>query len=113
MTKSDLFSSLPAAVTVCDTEGIITYINDAAERLLAKYGGRALLGSSLYDCHSPQSQEKIKTLIHERKSNTYTVEKAGKKRLIHQSPWYRDGEFAGLVEISFEVPLSLPNVKRD
>ncbi len=109
---SNLFSSLSAAVILCDAEGIITYMNPAAEQLLSKHGGRALLGSNLFDCHPPEAQEKIKSLMRERKTNTYTVEKAGNKRLIHQSPWYQDGEVAGLVEISFEIPPTLPNFMR-
>jgi DUF438 domain-containing protein len=108
-----LVESLPFPVTICDTEGILIYMNSAAETLFAKDGGAALLGTNLYECHSPKSQEMIKTMMRERTGNTYTIEKAGKKRLIHQSPWYRDGEFAGLVEIAFEIPPSLPNFKRD
>ncbi|MBN1440886.1 MAG: PAS domain-containing protein [Anaerolineales bacterium] len=109
----ETFSALPAAVTVCDAEGIITYMNSAAEQLLAKHGGRALIGSNLFDCHPPKAQEKIRSLMRDRTANTYTTEKAGVKRLIHQSPWYRGGVFAGLVEISFEVPPILPNFKRE
>jgi hypothetical protein len=88
-------------------------MNAAAETLFAKDGGRTLLGTNLYECHSPESQEKIRALMRDRASNVYTVEKRGKKRLIYQAPWYRDGEFAGLVEISFEIPAVLPNFKRD
>ncbi|MGB7539365.1 MAG: PAS domain-containing protein [Anaerolineales bacterium] len=113
MDPNDYLSGLPFAVTICDTEGTLIYMNPAAEALFAKDGGHALLGSSLYNCHPPQAQEEIKGLMRDRKANTYTVEKAGKKRLIHQSPWYRDGGFAGLVEIAFEIPPSLPNFKRD
>jgi transcriptional regulator with PAS, ATPase and Fis domain len=108
----DLFSAFPASVMICDAEGIVTYMNQAAERLLAKHGGRELLGSNLYDCHPPQAQEIIKSLLRERKTNTYTVEKAGSKRLIHQSPWYQNGKVAGLVEISFDIPPTLPNFSR-
>jgi transcriptional regulator with PAS, ATPase and Fis domain len=109
----DLFRSFPAAATVCDPEGILIYMNAAAELLFAKDGGRALLGTNLYDCHSPESQEKIRALMRGRASNVYTVEKHGEKRLVYQAPWYRDGEFAGLVEISFEIPPILTNFKRD
>ena len=110
--NSTLFD-LPAAVTVCDTNGILIDMNAAAEALFAKDGGRALLGKNLFDCHSPASQEIIRNLMRDRKSNVYSTEKRGKKRLIYQAPWYRDGEFAGLVEISFEIPPSIPNFKRD
>jgi PAS domain-containing protein len=113
MDPDEYLSGFPFAVTICDAEGMLIYMNPAAEALFAKDGGRALLGSSLYHCHPPQAQEEIQGLMRDRKANTYTVEKAGKKRLIHQSPWYREGEFAGLVEIAFEIPPMLPNFKRD
>jgi transcriptional regulator with PAS, ATPase and Fis domain len=110
--NNDFFSGLPAAITVCDAEGILIEMNAAAEALFAKDGGRALLGKNLFDCHNPESQEIIRNLMRDRKSNVYSIEKHGKKRLIFQAPWYRDGEFAGLVEISFESPSYKTNFKR-
>jgi hypothetical protein len=38
------------------------------------------------------------------RANTYTVEKGKVKKLIHQAPWYKDGRFAGLVELSIVLP---------
>jgi len=32
--------------------------------------------------------------------------------LIYQSPWYQNGEFAGLVEISLEIPEQMPHFVR-
>ncbi|MBN2085051.1 MAG: PAS domain-containing protein [Anaerolineales bacterium] len=113
MDTNDRFLNLPFPVTVCDTEGILIHMNAAAEAQFARDGGRALLGTNLFDCHPPAAQEKIRALMRDRAGNIYTVEKHGKKKLIYQAPWYRDGEFAGLVEISFEVPPVLPNFKRD
>jgi PAS domain-containing protein len=113
MDPETIFSGLSAAVTVCDAGGILVYMNPAAEELFAKDGGRALLGSNVYDCHPGPAQEKIRGLMRDQKTNVYTVEKPGRKRLIYQSPWYRDGAFAGLVEISFEVPPSIPNIVRE
>jgi PAS domain-containing protein len=113
MNQIEILSGCPFAATVCDPEGILIYMNAAAEALFVKDGGRALLGTNLYDCHSSESQEKIRALMRDRASNVYTVEKRGKKRLIYQAPWYQDGEFAGLVEISFEIPPTLPNFKRE
>ena len=51
--------------------------------------------------------------MRERTGNTYTIEKAGKKTPDPSIPWHRDGEFAGLVEISFEIPPSIPNFVRE
>jgi PAS domain-containing protein len=112
MTFVDLCSALPAAVTACNAEGIIIYINPTAERQFHKSGGCALLGSNIFECHPHEAQEKIRALMLERKSNVYTVEKNGQRRLIYQSPWYQAGEFAGLVEISFEIPYPIPHIVR-
>jgi len=32
----------------------------------------------------------------------------GEKRFFFQAPWYREGQYAGFVEISFEVPEEIP-----
>ena len=45
--------------------------------------------------------------------NSYTIEKKGIKKLIHQSPWFEDGKPAGLIEISIEIPFELPHFIRD
>ena len=46
-------------------------------------------------------------------ANTYSVRSKGKTKLITQQPWYREGEFAGIVEISFVLPDPLPHHDRD
>lgn len=97
------------ALTVCDAEGIVTEMNDKAAATFAKYGGKDLIGKSLLDCHSARSGTMIKKMIAENLSNTYTIEKNGVKKLIHQTPWLKDGKPAGLVELSFELPAVLPH----
>ena len=37
-------------------------------------------------------------------TNVYTIEKNGVKKMIRQSPWYKDGVFSGVTEVSFEIP---------
>jgi hypothetical protein len=34
------------------------------------------------------------------------------KKLIYQTPWMKDGAFAGLVEISLEIPFEMPHYLR-
>ena len=41
-----------------------------------------------------------------------TFEKNGIKKLIYQSPWYRDGQYAGFVELSLEIPFDMPHFIR-
>jgi len=98
-----------SAVTICDVNGKIIFINDKAARMFSNDGGKNLLGSSLFDCHSEQSNEIIRKLIRENKSNTYTIEKNGIKKLIHQSPWQINGEVMGLIEFSIEIPFEMPH----
>jgi len=45
-------------------------------------------------------------------TNVYTIEKAGIKKMIYQTPWYQNGKVAGLVEISIEIPFDMPHFIR-
>ena len=51
------------AVVLCDLEHTIVYMNPAAGERYAKYGGMALLGRSLLDCHSPKANEMIRKVV--------------------------------------------------
>jgi transcriptional regulator with PAS, ATPase and Fis domain len=108
----DWVTGVSATVLVCDEQGTIVYMNDEAERYLEKDGGRRLLGSSVFDCHPGASRDKTMRLFAEQKANSYTICKNGQKKAIHQLPWYRDGRFAGIVELSVEVPQVLPHFDR-
>lgn len=52
-----------APIVICDTEHIITYMNPSAVERYAKMGGAGLLGRSLLECHSGESNEKIKDVV--------------------------------------------------
>jgi len=101
------------AVTVCDRDGIILYMNDRAEATFQADGGRGLVGKSLWDCHPEPAREKIRRIMKTGQSNSYTIEKGGVKKLIHQVPWYRGGNMGGLVEFSIVIPAGLPHFVRD
>jgi hypothetical protein len=45
--------------------------------------------------------------------NTYTIEKGGARKLIHQSPWFSGGVYRGFVEISIPLPPDVPHFKRE
>lgn len=103
---------LNCAITVCDTEGIVLYMNDKAAKTFEKWGGKELIGKSLMNCHNPKSQATIQRLIRNGETNTYTIEKNGIKKLINQTPWYADGKVAGMVEFSIEIPTEMPHFVR-
>ncbi len=106
-------NGLNVSMMVCDHEGKILFLNDAAVRQYAKDGGAALVGRDLRDCHNAASNEKIARLIADGTPNHYTVTKYGRKRMIHQLPWFADGRCAGLVEWALDIPDELPHFDRD
>ena len=112
MDNSIWLSGIDVAITVCDREGIIAYMNDAAARTFAADGGKALLGRSLWDCHPEAARKKIHDIMETGTGNSYTIEKNGVKKLIYQTPWYEKGELRGLVEFSLVIPLVLPHFIR-
>ena len=107
------WEEIPAAVTVTDAEGAIIEMNQKAAAVFSKSGGKALIGKNLLDCHPTQAQEKIKQIAESNETNIYTIEKKGIKKLIYQTPYFEDGSYAGLVEISFELPAEVPHFVRD
>ena len=47
-------------------------------------------------------------------SNSYTITKNGRRKVIYQTPWRRpDGTVGGMVEISMIVPDQMPHYNRD
>ena len=100
------------SVTVCDREGIILEMNEAAARGFAADGGKALIGTNALDCHPEPARSKMKQLLQTQGRNVYTIEKKGVKKLICQAPWYQDGQYAGFVELSLEIPAAMPHFVR-
>jgi len=103
----------PAAVTVCDTEGRIIEMNRRSAEGFAADGGAGLVGTNVLDCHPEPSRSKLRKMMDERRANVYTIQKKGKKKLIYQAPWHKDGAYAGFVELSFEIPWDMPHFNRD
>ncbi|NMB61437.1 MAG: PAS domain-containing protein [Chloroflexi bacterium] len=103
----------PAAITVTDKDDIIIEMNQKAADLFSKDGGKALIGKDLLDCHSHLSQEKIKKIQAGKNPNIYTIQKNDIKKMVFQAPYFENGRYAGLVEISFELPAEVPHFNRD
>ena len=112
MNKNEWMKEFPGAITVCDENGVLLDMNDKAEATLQKDGGRALVGKNLLDCHPEPARTKTKEMLASRTGNVYTIEKNGVKKLIFQSPWFRNGKYAGFVELSLEIPFDLPHFVR-
>lgn len=110
--NSDWFNGIPIAITVSDYEGNIVEMNDASAKVFEKYGGRDLYGKPLNDCHNSASVSIMSRLLNEGVTNAYTIEKNGVKKMIFQSPWFKDGVASGLIEFSFVIPAEMPHFIR-
>ena len=100
------------AVTVCDREGVALEMNDLAAATFAKDGGRGLIGKSLLDCHPERARRIFEEQLKAGSTNVYSIEKDGVRKLIYQAPWYRDGEYRGIVELSLPIPPEIPHFVR-
>ena len=52
-----------ADIVICTPDHTIVYMNPAAISDYAKYGGAALLGRSVLDCHTPASKNRIAQVL--------------------------------------------------
>ena len=106
----DWAKEMNCAVTVCDKEGVILYMNDKAKETFAKHGD--LIGKSLIPCHNENSRAIIAKLLETGGTNAYTIQKNGQKKMIYQTAWKVDGVVAGLVEISMVISEEMPHYIR-
>jgi hypothetical protein len=113
MAKDHWSKTFPAAITVTNEKGVIVEMNDRSVQTYEKDGGAGLVGSNAITCHKGPSLEKIQKLYEDGATNVYTITKRGQKKLIYQAPYFRDGKFAGMVELSLPLPPELPHYDRD
>ncbi len=113
MSEHEWIEAFPVSATVCDAEGRIVEMNRKSAEAFAADGGTALVGTNVLDCHPEPSRTKLAGMIDERRTNVYTIKKNGRKKLIYQAPWTKDGAYAGFVELSFEIPWEMPHFNRD
>lgn len=98
------------AVTVCDADATIVYMNRKSRETFAKHGD--LIGKSLMDCHGEHARGIIRQLLATGGTNAYTIEKNGQRKMIYQTAYANDGKVGGLVEISMVIPDELPHYIR-
>lgn len=98
------------AVTVCDKNAKIIYMNESSVKILGHGVDRT--GQSLYDCHNERSCQMIRHMLETGEPNHYTISKNGRRKIVHQLPWREGGEIAGLVEFSMFIPDDLPHYQR-
>ena len=102
------------AITVTDENGIFTDMNTHSKRVNLKDVNKTAVGQDIKGCHNERSNKIIQHIIDSKTPNVYTITKKGQKKLIYQTPWFKDdGSFGGLVEISLVIPEQMPHYDRD
>lgn len=104
----DWVKEFGGAVTICDDQGMVVEMNDAA---IKSFKGN-FVGRSLFDCHPDAAGARLRELMDKRQANVYTIEKNGIKKLIYQSPWFKDGKYMGFMEIVMAIPDDIPHFPR-
>lgn len=112
MKETNWTQEFPAAITVCNAEGIILEMNNAAAKVFAKDGGADLVGTNVLDCHPEPSRTKLSEMLQKAEPNVYTIEKNGQKKMIYQCPWYENNEYRGYVEFALILPEKMPHFIR-
>ena len=87
-------------------------MNEKSEQVFKNDGGKDLIGKSLFGCHPEPALTKLKEMLADGSTNVYTIEKNGKKKIIYQTPWFKDNFIKGMVEISYELPNEMQHFVR-
>ncbi len=106
------YEELPLAITVCDKNGKILYMNKKSGITFEKYGAKDLIGGNVLNCHPEPSKSMLEAMLENKNTNAYTIEKNGIKKLIYQTPWYNNEEYMGYVELSLEIPIEMKHYIR-
>ena len=108
----DYFKEVNLAVTICDKDGKIIEMNDKSRKTFLKPGREDLIGKNVLDCHPESARSMLADMLKNPRTNAYTIEKEGVKKLIYQTPWYENGEFMGFMELSMEIPFEMKHAIR-
>ena len=106
-----------SAIVICNLQHEIIYMNAAAAKHYARFGGEQLMGKNLLNCHNPQSRERIEQVVqwfaeskehnliytfHNERQNkdVYMVALRDGEKLIgyYEKHEYRDRETMGMYE---------------
>ena len=107
--KRDYFEKADVAVTVCAKDGTILDMNAKSRKTFLKPGEADIIGRNVLDCHPEPARSQLADMLATARTNIYTVEKEGVKKLIFQTPWYDGDEYAGFMELSIVLPAQMPN----
>jgi transcriptional regulator with PAS, ATPase and Fis domain len=107
-----MIDQLDCSVMLCDTKGILVYMNEKCAEQYRDRGGRKMIGKDILECHPEPARSKLMELLATEQENIYTIEKNGVKKIIIQKPWRENGVFKGMAEFSIILPEGMPHFIR-
>lgn len=100
-----LFGGLRTAMTVADEEYRIVFMNDLSIEHYAAWGGEALIGANLFNCHNTESQTMLRQMYARYRAGDLTPTRYHKDkgdglgRSIIFVPLVVKGQFRGVAEL--------------
>ncbi|MBU0558306.1 MAG: hypothetical protein KJ799_01270 [Bacteroidetes bacterium] len=79
-------AELNFAISVCDKDGTLQYLNEKAVKQFKDDGGAELIGTNVIGCHPEPSRAKFIEMLSDESTNYYMREKNGRKKFIYQTP---------------------------
>jgi len=73
----DFLKEADIAMTVCDREGRIIYMNNQSKEVNQK-PGTDLMGKNILDCHPEPARSLLVRMMENGEKHVYTIEKKGK-----------------------------------
>ena len=101
-----------ASTDTYDKDGKIIDMNEKSKKTFLKPGREDLIGKNVLDCHPEPARSMLADMLEHPRTNAYTIEKGGVKKLIYQTPWYENGEYKGFMELSMEIPFEMKHAVR-
>ena len=72
--SNEWIKKFPAAITVCDRDGIILAMNERSVEMFKEDGGEKLIGTNLLACHPEPARSAVKEMLVTGKENIYSIE---------------------------------------
>ena len=110
---TDWTREFPGAVTVCDRHGVITQMNEKSAKAFEADGGRALLGTNLLAATRSRPAARWPTCSRIRASTPTRLRSAACGSSSTRHPGIATASIQGLVELSLEIPVSMPHFVRE
>jgi len=105
----DWAKEIDATLIVTDANNIVIHVNEAACEV---FKATKLVGTELIAHHPKWAIPAVEELLDKKKPDCYTTETPQGKHFVYHTPWFKDGEYAGFVELVIPIRKDMRNIIR-